>query len=266
MNFGNMPNDGGGLILLRSEKDELLNQNPEAKIFIKKFLGSQEFIRGQERYCLWIEDKDLELALKIPFIKNRIEKVKKHRLASKDKGTNKLSHRSHQFRDRNIGNSIIIPSVSSEARPYIPMGFLTKDIIISNLALSIYNAEPWIFAVLTSKMHMVWVRAVGGRLGTGLRYSVEICYNTFPFPEINDKRKQILKNHVFNIIAQRERYPEKTMAEIYDANKMPANLKQAHHDLDVAIDLCYRSKPFVSDEERLEHLFKLYEEMVNEKY
>jgi hypothetical protein len=112
---------------------------------------------------------------------------------------------------------------------------------------------------------MVWVRAVGGRLGTGLRYSVEICYNTFPFPEISHKQRQILDNYVKNIIEEREKYSEKTMAELYDPNKMPTGLRQAHHYLDLAIELCYRSKPFTSDEERLEHLFKLYEEMASKE-
>lgn len=261
MNFGNMPNDGGGLILSQQEKEQLLNNYPEAKIFVKKFLGSQEFIRDYNRYCLWIDDDNLALALSIPFIANRIEKVKKHRLASKDKGTNKLSLRSHQFRDRNTGSSIIIPSVSSEAREYIPIGFLTKDSVISNLALAIYNAKPWVFAVLTSKMHMAWVRAVGGRLGTGLRYSVEICYNTFPFPQISEKQQQLLKTYVLYILQERERFCEKSMAELYHPQKMPAGLRQAHHDLDIAIDLCYRSSPFLTNEERLEFLFKLYQEM-----
>ena len=261
MNFGNMPNDGGGLILSQQEKEQLLNNYPEAKIFVKKFLGSQEFIRDYNRYCLWIDDDNLALALSIPFIANRIEKVKKHRLASKDKGTNKLSLRSHQFRDRNTGSSIIIPSVSSEAREYIPIGFLTKDSVISNLALAIYNAKSWVFAVLTSKMHMAWVRAVGGRLGTGLRYSVEICYNTFPFPQISEKQQQLLNTYVLYILQERERFYEKSMAELYHPQKMPAGLRQAHHDLDIAIDLCYRSSPFLTNEERLEFLFKLYQEM-----
>jgi type II restriction/modification system DNA methylase subunit YeeA len=268
MHFGNMPNDGGGLILVKTEKDELLKQNPEAEIFVKKFLGSQEFIRGQERWCLWIEDKDLNFALSISFIAKRIEITKNHRLKSKDKGTNNLSKRPHQFRDKNtaIKYSIIIPSVSSERREYIPIGFLDEKSIISNLALAIYDAEPWIFAILTSKMHMAWVRSVGGRLGTGFRYSVEICYNTFPFPEISDHQKNMLTTYVYNIIGEREKFCERTMAELYDPDKMPAGLKQAHHDLDIAIELCYRSRPFLSDEERLEHLFKLYEEMTkNEK-
>jgi hypothetical protein len=266
MNFGNMPNDGGGLILLKSEKDELLNQNPEAEIFIKKFLGSQEFIRGQDRWCLWIEDDKINDALQIPFIVKRIEKVKNHREKSTRTGTVKNAKHSHKFAEirRINSNSIIIPRVSSERREYIPIGFLDKNSIISDSALAIYDAEPWIFAVLTSKIHMLWVRAVGGRLKTDLRYSAEICYNTFPFPDISEKQKQSLTNYVYNILAEREKHSEKTMAELYDLNKMPTGLRQAHQDLDIAIELCYRSRPFLSDEERLEHLFKLYEEMTNE--
>ena len=268
MNFGNMPNDGGGLILLKSEKDELLNQNPEAEIFIKKFLGSQEFIRGQDRWCLWIEDKDLSQALKIKFIKERIDLVRKHRESSKNPATKKLALKSHEFfQYKNPGSNhqLIIPSVSSERREYIPIGYLSNKFIISNLAFVVFDAEPWIFAVLTSKIHMLWVRAVGGRLKTDLRYSAEICYNTFPFPDISEKQKQNLTNHVYNILEEREKYSQKTMAEIYDPDKMPAELRQAHRDLDFAIELCYRSRPFLSDEERLEHLFKLYEEMVEKK-
>lgn len=177
--------------------------------------------------------------------------------------TIKSARYSHKFTYISHQNtpSIIIPSVSSEAREYIPIGFLTKDSVISNLALAIYNAKPWVFAVLTSKMHMAWVRAVGGRLGTGLRYSVEICYNTFPFPQISEKQQQLLNTYVLYILQERERFYEKSMAELYHPQKMPAGLRQAHHDLDIAIDLCYRSSPFLTNEERLEFLFKLYQEM-----
>jgi hypothetical protein len=268
MHFGNMPNDGGGLILSTAEKEILLRQNPEAEIFVKEFLGSQEFIRGQKRWCLWIEDKDLSQALKIKFIKDRIDLVKKHRESSKNPATKNLALKSHEFfqyKNPGSGHQLIIPSVSSERREYIPIGYLSNKCIISNLAFAVFDAEPWIFAVLTSKIHMVWVNAVGGKLETRIRYSAEICYNTFPFPEISEKQKQIITSHVYNILEEREKHPEKTMAELYDPNKMPSGLKKAHQDLDVAIELCYRSKPFTSDEERLEHLFKLYEGMVNEK-
>ncbi len=260
MNFGNMPADNGNLILTVNEKKSLIEQDPLLENLIKKLLGSQEFIRGQDRWCLWIEDENLELALSNNFIKTRIENCQKIREKSARPYLAQIPHRFAQVCHIN-GDSIIIPRVSSERREYIPIGFLDKNSIISDSALAIYKAEPWIFAVLTSKIHMVWVRAVGGRLETRIRYSAEICYNTFPFPEISEKQKQNLTNYVYNVLAERERHSEKTMAEIYDPNKMPAGLKKAHQELDFAIELCYRSRPFHTDEDRLEHLFKLYEEM-----
>ena len=265
INFGNMPNDGGGLILSTTEKDVLLNKYPDANKYIKLLLGSQEYIRGQQRYCLWLKDDDLEDIKNIPEILSRIEITRKHRADSKDKGTNKLAQRSHQFRDTNeaVAYQIIIPSVSSERREYIPCGFLNKDTIISNSAQVIYDPELWVFGVVTSRMHMVWVRAVAGRLKTDYRYSAELCYNTFPFPDITDKQKQIIEMHVNNILAEREKHSDKTMAELYDPDKMPQGLREAHHSLDLAIEKCYRQAPFESDEKRLEHLFKRYEIMTD---
>lgn len=265
MNFGNMPNDGGGLILSPQEKTELISKYPNSKKFIKLFLGSQEFIRGQERYCLWIKNDELSEAMNISDVAKRIETTRTHRLKSKDKGTNKLALRSHQFRDLNEAkvSSIIIPRVSSERREYIPCGFLDSNTIISDSALAIYDAEPWVFGVVTSRMHMVWVRAVAGKLETRLRYSAELCYNTFPFPDITDKQKKNIEYYVNNILAEREKHSDKTMAELYDPDKMPQGLREAHHSLDIAIEKCYRSTPFESDEKRLEHLFKRYEIMTN---
>ena len=268
LSYGNYPGGCTDLILTPSEKELLVKKYPQLEKFIKRFVGSQEFIRGQERYCLWFKNINLDNEiLQIPEISQRIEKVKNTRISSKDYSLNSLAKRPHQFRDLNetTTNSILVPIVSSEKRKYIPIGFVGKDVVIPNSAQVIYDAEPWIFAVLTSKMHMVWVNAVGGKLKTDYRYSAEICYNTFPFPEINEKQKQNLTSHVYNILEEREKHPEKTMAELYDPNKMPAGLKKAHQDLDVAIELCYRSKPFTSDEERLEHLFKLYEEMISKE-
>lgn len=263
MVMGNMARDGGNLILDSKDREEILKQNVQALSLIKSFLGSQEFINATPRWCLWIQDENIELARSIPQISNRINRVFQFRTSSSAKTTISYAKIPHKFAQRtfNKGSSIIIPRVSSEKREYIPIGFLDDNTIISDSALAIYGAEPWIFGVLTSKMHMVWVKTVGGKLKTDYRYSAEICYNTFPFPEISEKQKQIIASHVYNILDEREKYPEKTMAELYDPNKMPAGLKQAHHDLDIAIELCYRSRPFTSDEERLEHLFKLYEEM-----
>ena len=140
---------------------------------------------------------------------------------------------------------------------------IPKVFLAYNAAFAIYNAELWLFGVVTSRMHMVWVRAVAGKLETRLRYSAELCYNTFPFPEITDKQKQTIEMHVNNILAEREKHSDKTMAELYDPDKMPQGLREAHHSLDLAIEKCYRQAPFESDEKRLEHLFKRYEIMTD---
>lgn len=268
MNFGNMPNDGGGLILSEEEREKLLLNYPGSEKYIRLLIGSSEFIRGNKRYCLWIEEEDLEEVTKWDFIIDRIEKTKQHRLKSKDKGTNKLAERSHQFRDRNKASEavVIIPRVSSERRRYIPMGFLNKDTIILDSAMALYDAEPWLFGVLHSKMHMVWVDAVGGKLKTDYRYSAGLCYNTFPFPEISEKQKHTINEYVFSILDERAKHSEKTMAWMYNPDTMPSGLKHAHKELDDAIERIYKPYgTFKSDEERLEHLFKLYEEMLKKE-
>lgn len=267
MSFGNMPNDGGGLILLEEERNELIKKYPELKLYIKKLIGASEFIQGKARYCIWLEDKDLEKIKNYDYIKNRIKKTQAHRLNSKDKGTNKLAKRSHQFRDRKrpLNTQLIMPSVSSENRNYIPCGILEKEIIITNLALVIYDPENWMMSVLTSKIHLIWLKAVGGKLGDQWRYSKDIVYNNFPFPKITKAKKENLTECVFRILEEREKHSEKTLAELYDPDKMPEGLKEAHRLNDVAVEKCYRSKPFESDEERLGYLFKMYERMIKKE-
>ncbi len=267
MNFGNMPNDGGGLILEAEAKERIEKEYPTSAKYFRKLIGSLEFIRGTERWCLWIEDDNLSSAMLIPPIQKRIEIVKNHRLSSKDEGTVKLANRSHQFRDLNIAkdHSLIIPRVSSEHRDYIPIGFLKSDIIISDSAQTIYDAESYLFSVITSRIHMTWVRAVAGRLKTDYRYSNSLCYNAFPFPLIYPTQKQELEKHVYRILEEREKHSEKTLAQLYDPDKMPEGLREAHRQNDLAVERCYRSRPFESDEERLEYLFKLYELMIEEE-
>ena len=151
-------------------------------------------------------------------------------------------------------------------REYIPIGFLSEDTIISNSAMAIYNAQPWIFAIVTSRMHMIWVKAIGGKLETRYRYSAKLCYNTFPFPEISNKEKENLNLYVFAILDERAKYSSRTMAELYNPYTMPKGLKQAHQELDEAIEKCYRLQPFKNDTERLEYLFKTYEEMIKKTH
>jgi hypothetical protein len=263
MCFGSMPNDGGNLLLSEDQRNLLL-KNESIKPFLRKFSGGAEFVKGKSKFCIWITDTNKEEALEIDELSERIRNVKQLREESKRAATQALASTPWAFgevRHQN-GESIIVPATSSERRDYIPIGFLNEETIISNSAMAVYNAEPWVFALITSRMHMVWSRAIGGKLKTDYRYSTKLCYNTFPFPTISKKQKENLNLYVFGIIEERAKYPNKTMAQLYDAEEMPVGLKQAHEELDEAIEKCYRLQPFKTDTERLEYLFKLYEEMV----
>jgi len=264
MDLGSSAYDGGFLMLTKEESDDFVNKTPSAQKFIRPFMGSAEFIRNIKRYCIWIEDKDVSEAIKIPDIKKRIDQVELFRKKSGRGKTLETAETPYKFTEIRHQDfpAIIAPIISSESRDYIPFGFINKGIIVPNSARVIYNPEPWIFSVITSKMHMIWVKAVSGRLEDRIRYSGTICYNTFPFPNITNQQKESLTTHVYNILAEREKYPEKTMADLYDPDKMPDGLREAHKYLDQAIDQIYRSKPFDGDEDRLAHLFKLYEEMI----
>jgi hypothetical protein len=264
MEYGNMAIDGGGLILSTEEKNKLFSDYPNSVILVKKVVGAQEFLKGLKRYCLWITDEHLDFANSIPFIKQRIYDVKNFRLSSSDKGTHKIAGRPHQFREmKESDSSIIVPTVSSSRRNYLPIDFLNnnENIIAPNQA--IYNAQPWVFGIVSSLVHLVWVKAVGGRMKSDYRYSSTLCYNTFPFPEISQKQKEQINLHVFEVLEEREKHSGKTLAQLYDPDKMPKGLKEAHHQLDLAIERCYRLKPFESDTERLEYLFKEYEKMIH---
>lgn len=267
MTYGNYTGGCPDLILSKEEKDDLLINNPKAELFIKKFIGSAEFIKSEERYCLWISDNSLDSALEIDAISKRIELVKKTRLEANDPCIQKLAERPHQFRDFNKAkeHSIVVPVVSSERREYIPCGFLDSESIIPNSAQAIYDPLPYVLGIVNSKMHNVWVKATAGALETRIRYSSAICYNNFPIPNLTEKQKETITTHVYNVLEEREKHSEKTMAELYDPDKMPDGLREAHHHLDLAVERCYRSKPFTSDEERLEYLFKLYEDMTTKE-
>ena len=264
MNFGSMPNDGGFLLLSEEEKEDIIKSDSKSQKLIKNFVGADDFIKGIKKYCIWINEEDLNLAKSILPIIERVNNVKKNREKSSREATKKLSIRPHSFGEirHQDSESIIIPRHSSERREYIPIGFLDNNSIIADSALAVYNATPWLFGILHSKMHMVWVDAVGGKLETRYRYSAKLCYNTFPFPDISEKQKLTINEYVFAILDERAKYPEKTMAWLYNPETMPKELKQAHQNLDRAIEEIYRmGNPFTSDAERLEHLFKRYDEM-----
>jgi len=265
MLFGSIPYDGGNLILTNTEKKQLILDYPESAKYIRLAIGSSELIKSIDRWCLWIDDDQVENAKKIPPINERIERVRKFRLSSKTLTTNNAALYSHRFKQYTYKKSnkelILIPRVSSERREYIPIRFYPADTITVD-AQVIYNSPIYLFSVVSSKMHMAWVLALTGRLETRIRYSSALCYNTFPFPEITEEQKRILEHHVFKVLDERELYSEKTMAQLYDPDKMPKGLRQAHLEMDLAVEQCYRSQPFKTDEERLEYLFNLYEEMI----
>ena len=267
MDYGNKATDGGGLIMTLEQKNKIIEKCPEADIFIKKLIGSSEFIRGNERYCLWIADANYINAKRHKVIQERFDIVEKSRLASTKQNTRLLAELPYKFEfiSYNGSNSLIIPRVSSERREYIPIGFLDSNTIILDSAQAIYNAEPFMLSILSSKIHMNWVRAVSGYLGTSIRYSGSLCYNNFPFPPISKQRKEELTQCTLKIIDERLKHSEKTLAQLYDPDKMPEGLKEAHNQNDLAVERCYRSTPFNSDEERLEYLFKLYEKMIQEE-
>lgn len=262
MALGSSGIDGGFLILSKDEKDEFIKSDKNSTKFIKPFLGGNDFLNGFERHCLWIEDEDVEEANNSALIKNRIEKCKKYRMGA-GRDAKKAASVPHRFFYRKFqkGIPLVVPFTSSENRNYLPVDFAKEDTIISNGLFVIYNSEPMILGLLSSKLHWIWTIAISGKLETRIRYSVNLVYNTFPFPNLTIKQKEIINLHVFEVLDERAKHSEKTLAQLYDPNKMPAGLKEAHHQLDLAIERCYRLKPFESDVERLEYLFKMYEEM-----
>ncbi|WP_396191861.1 class I SAM-dependent DNA methyltransferase [Flavobacterium sp.] len=258
--------DGGNLILSDNEKNELLNLYPNANFLIRRLFGSEEFINDVNRWCLWIEDGDYEFAKTIPPINERIENVRNARINGGTRGQNCINT-PYKFAWINQPKErlIIIPTVSSERREYIPIGYLNNDVIISNSASIIHDPEMYIFSVITSRIHNNWVKTVAGKLENRIRYTSAVCYNTYPFPKISEAQKQELTQCAFRILEERENHSEKTLAQLYDPEKMPQGLREAHRLNDLAVERCYRSKPFETDEERLEYLFKLYEQMIAEE-
>lgn len=266
MQFGSMPNSKD-LILTEAMKNEIVLIDQRAINFIKPYIGADEFLDGKLRYCVWVNDDAIKAAEAIPVLFEIFQKVKKSRLKSKRKATNKLAAVPYKFGETRFKESdaILIPEVSSERRFYIPMGFVEKGTVISNRAFTIYDAEPWVLGVLVSRMHMVWVKAVAGRLESRINYSNTIVYNNFPIKISSDSTKIAIENSVFDIIRVREKHTELNLKQMYDPDKMPDDLRQAHKELDEVVDRCYQTKQFLNDEERLSHLFELYEKMIAEE-
>jgi hypothetical protein len=264
MALGSSGIDGGFLMISKEDREHFISQNPASEKFIKPFISGGDFLNGIVRYCLWINDEDLLEASSIVLIQDRINKCREYRLKG-GRDAKKAATVPHRFFYRKYKDTdcIILPRTSSGRRNYLPCGFLDSGTIVSNQAFVIYNSEPYLFGIVSSKLHCVWMSITSGKMRNDYSYSVNLTYNTFPFPEISQKQKEQINLHVFQVLEEREKHSGKTLAQLYDPNKMPKGLKEAHHQLDLAIERCYRLKPFESDTERLEYLFKEYEKMIH---
>lgn len=267
MTYGSKPTDGGNLMLDPFERDRLLTTCPEAERFIKKVLGSVEFINGDDRFCIWVDPSDLKHAVEIPELKRRFDRTAQMRQASQKPATQKLADTPFRFGEVRYRSteSIVVPSISSGLRNYIPVGYLGPDVVISNKGFAIYGAEPWLFALLTSRMHMAWVNVVSGRMRINYQYSNTIVYNNFPVPPLSDAAKERLTQVALRVLDVREYHCEKTLAELYDPNEMPADLHAAHAEVDDLVDSIYSKKGYETDEQRLSDLFALYKRMTAEE-
>jgi len=263
MSFGNKPTDGGHLLLSRDEVDALPLSAAQRQRFIRRIYGSAEFIRGLERYCLWIEDAHLDEAVGIAAVAKRMQGVRDMRLRSTDKSARDLAARSHQMREMNIGRAqtIAMPCVSSEAREYLPVGLLDDHSTVTNLAFALYDAPLWNMALIASRLHLVWIATVCGKLKTDFRYSNTLGWNTFPIPTLTEQNKADLSRCAEDILLAREAHFPATIADLYDPENMPENLRHAHERNDEVLERIYIGRRFKNDTERLEKLFELYTKM-----
>ena len=261
MVFGSMPNDGGHLIIELNEYEDFIKQEPESQKYIKTFIGAEEFINNKKRYCLWLVNAEPKHLKQCPHILERIQKVREHREHSSREATRKLAAMPSLFgeiRQPESGHYLLVPSTSSERRKYIPIGFMNSSDISSNANLLVPNATLYEFGVLTSQMHMAWMRTVCGRLGNGYRYSAQIVYNNFPWPDASETQKEGIAQKVQAVLDARSQFPDSSLADLYDPNTMPPVLTKAHAALDAAVDKLYRKTAFPDDAARVAFLFELY--------
>ncbi|MBS1753903.1 MAG: class I SAM-dependent DNA methyltransferase, partial [Bacteroidetes bacterium] len=261
MSFGNMPLDGGHLLLSDEEKKEFLIKEPKAEKFIKPLISAYEFLNGEKRWCIWLVDAEPSELKQLPEILKRVEAVKTFRLDSVAPSTQKFAATPTLFRDRNQPDTyILIPSTTSENRKYIPLGFFGKDDIANNSCHTVPNGNLFHFGILMSAMHMAWVKNICGRLKSDFRYSKDIVYNNYPWPE-NPTEKQIkaIENAAQKVLDARQQFPNSSLADLYDPLTMPPALVKAHNELDKAVDLAYRPQAFTSEANRMVFLFELYE-------
>jgi hypothetical protein len=262
MTFGNTPIDGGNLLLTVDEVAELGLSSVQFDRFVRKIYGSTEFINGLQRYCLWIEDNHLDEAMCISVVRNRIESVRNLRLnggtTAKD-----IASKPHQFQRTTRGklHTIVVPRVSSENRPFLPVGMLEESAIVSDRNFALYDAPLWNMALIASRLHWVWIGTVCVRMRTDFSYSNTLGWNTFPVPLLTEQNKADLTTCAENILMAREVHFPATIADLYDPETMPDNLRHAHERNDEVLERIYIGRRFKNDTERLEKLFELYTKM-----
>lgn len=267
MLFGNMPRDGGSLLLTDDERRALIDDRVTSR-FIKKFVGAEDLISGKLRYCIWIEDKDLEEAKKSPFISERLRLCENNRAESTAQSTKEFANQPHRFvQIAGVAreNSLIVPRHFSENREYIPVGLFDSGTIVSDAAFGIYDGPLWSLSLIASRLHLVWIDAVCGKLETRYRYSNTIGWNTFPLPLLTEKNKADLTNAAEGILLAREAHFPATIADLYEPDSMPQNLRDAHDRNDEVLERIYIGRRFKNDTERLEKLFELYTKMTSKK-
>jgi hypothetical protein len=263
---GNIPRDEGNLMLSADERGELLREYPQASRFVRPIQGSMEFINGLARFCLWIDDGDAADAEAIPPIAARLRRIEHYRATGSDRG--KLGLATPYKFERTITASktqIIVPRVSSERRPYLPAGLLKADVIISDAAQAVYDCPLYVLSIIISKMHAAWVGLTAGRMKSDYRYSSGVCYNSFPLPPLTEQNKADLTRCAEDILLAREAHFPATMADLYDPEKMPDDLRRAHDANDEVLERIYIGRRFRNDTERLEKLFEVYTQMTAEQ-
>lgn len=263
--IGSKPIDGGHYVFTKDERNDFVAQEPASKALFRPFIGSREFLNGQERFILHLGDVSPNTIKQLPKVRARIAAVRAFRQKSNSAPTKALATTPTLYHVNVIPTApfLVIPEVSSERREYIPIGWLRPPVIPSNLVKVLPNASLFHFALFTSAMHMSWVRHIGGRLKSDYRYSIGLIYNTFPMPPVASTVLKALEPLAQSILDVRKAYPAASLADLYDPDLMPADLRKAHHALDRAVDRLYRKSKFTSDSERAEHLLGLYEKMAN---
>ena len=264
MSFGSMPNDGGHLLLDVQEADSAIHTHGVKADLIRPFLGSEELIRGKERRCIWVGDDEFASASRNVWLVHRFEAVRRLRAASGRETTIALAKQPHRFgevRQNGRETVLIVPRVSSESRRFLPVGLLSGGSIVSDSAFALYDAPLWNMALIASRIHLVWIATVCGKLKTDFRYSNTLGWNTFPVPPLTEANKAELTQCAENILLAREAHFPATIADLYDPEAMPANLRAAHEHNDETLERIYIGRRFKNDTERLEKLFELYTKM-----